>query len=974
MHAGTLRTLEFDRIVAIVADLAVTPMGRAEIEALTPLTSATRVAAALGATSEGVRFLEAHPGFPLRAPAELEAALEALATEGRALEPLRLLGLAEFLESIEQTRESVAQAGTTLPYLMRLVEGVASFRNEIADVRRKIEPSGEVADNASPALASIRERLRKQRGKLRSTLESFLRERETSKYLQEQVVTDRNGRYVLMVRAEHRGAIPGIVHGASASGASLFLEPLGTVDINNEIVELEEREAEEVRRILLALTDAFRARPDDLERTIGVATAAGRRAGQGALLADDGGRRAEPQHRRRAGAGRGAPSAAPAARAGGRRTRDPKTADRSRFVIPVDVRLPPPTRVLIIAGPNTGGKTVALKTAGLFAAMAQAGPACAGGEGIEAAGVPRHLRRHRRRAVDRRQPVHVLGPHHQPGVDGPQPGAAGAGAAGRGGRRHRSGRGRRARHGRDRPLPQARRARGGHDPLRRAEDLRRHDRGRDQRRVRLRPGDVRADLPAHLRVAGPQPGHRDRRAAGHAARASSPPRAATCRTARRSSPRTSSAWIANCARWSRSAKGLGQQRLELAEGERRLRGQRGVAAREGRRASSAALGAKVDDQLRDARREIDAVIEGLKARATVLREKGERRAAGPLSTGEIGHGAVRGHCGAGRGGRAAQDRRRAARRIGARRPRPEPLPDLGPGVRVAVGPLGLEGTVLEIHGKHAEVDVRGKRLRARVARPARRSARRRRRGPASASICSRATGSLTELNVVGCTVDEALTRAGRFLDETMLTDLREVRVIHGHGTGQLRRALTAFFKEHPLVARFEHPARARRRRRDGGRAEGLDGHATLVALFPQRFVEDLKQQADIVTVIQDYVSLRKTGATYKGLCPFHGEKTPSFHVNRDKGFFHCFGCGVGGDVFKFLELHDKIGFPGGGEAAGAALRHAAARAGTERRAARRRPGARDAPEDPRGGRGVVHASSWPRPPRPGCGRLWPTAA
>jgi DNA primase len=81
-----------------------------------------------------------------------------------------------------------------------------------------------------------------------------------------------------------------------------------------------------------------------------------------------------------------------------------------------------------------------------------------------------------------------------------------------------------------------------------------------------------------------------------------------------------------------------------------------------------------------------------------------------------------------------------------------------------------------------------------------------------------------------------------------------------------------------------------------------------VALFPQRFIEDLKHHADIVVVIQDYVSLKKIGATYKGLCPFHGEKTPSFHVNRDKGFFHCFGCGVGGDVFKFLELHEKVGF------------------------------------------------------------------
>jgi len=79
-------------------------------------------------------------------------------------------------------------------------------------------------------------------------------------------------------------------------------------------------------------------------------------------------------------------------------------------------------------------------------------------------------------------------------------------------------------------------------------------------------------------------------------------------------------------------------------------------------------------------------------------------------------------------------------------------------------------------------------------------------------------------------------------------------------------------------------------------------------LFPQQFIEDLKHHADIVVVIQDYVSLKKTGATYKGLCPFHGEKTPSFHVNRDKGFFHCFGCGLGGDVFKFLELHEKVGF------------------------------------------------------------------
>src|SRR5262249_37074873 len=121
-------------------------------------------------------------------------------------------------------------------------------------------------------LKLIRERLRKQRGRLRTTLESYLRGKDTAKYLQEQIVTERSGRYVLVIKAEHRSAIPGIVHGASTSGASLFLEPLSTVEINNDIVALEEQEAEEVRRILLALTDAFRARAADVHRTITAAT------------------------------------------------------------------------------------------------------------------------------------------------------------------------------------------------------------------------------------------------------------------------------------------------------------------------------------------------------------------------------------------------------------------------------------------------------------------------------------------------------------------------------------------------------------------------------------------------------------------------------------------------------------------------------------------------------------------------------
>src|SRR5882672_4743599 len=364
MHPGALRALEFDRIVSVVTGLALTPTGGARLSSLRPLTEPGRVLAAQRATTEGVRFLADHPGFPLRAPTDLEAILDALGIEGRALDALRLIGLADYLESIEQARAAVKKSTGAFPILNSLVETVASFKTEIADVRRKIDPAGVVVDNASAALSGIRDRLRKQRARLRNTLESFLRGRDTAKYLQDQVVTDRNGRYVLIIRAEHRSAIPGIVHGSSASGASLFLEPLSTVEINNDIVALEEQEAEEVLRILLALTDQFRGRPDDLRRTIDVATRldviqararfSGKLDGVEPGLSTDG--TFELRGARHPllvpGAGIGDPGSDP---------------------VPNDILLIPPTRVMLITGPNTGGKTVALKTAGLLALMAQAG-------------------------------------------------------------------------------------------------------------------------------------------------------------------------------------------------------------------------------------------------------------------------------------------------------------------------------------------------------------------------------------------------------------------------------------------------------------------------------------------------------------------------------------------------------------------------------------------------------------------------
>src|SRR5947208_4563258 len=364
MQSGALRALEFDRIVEAVRTFALTPTGDERLARLAPSTDAQRVAQLLGATTETARYLAANALFPLRASAELPQILGALAVEGRALEPLRLLALADFLDSVDETRTAIRRASGSFPQLESAAAGAASFRGEDARVRDKIDPSGEVVDSASPELRSIRDRLRRQRSRLRGTLESFLRGKDTAKYLQDQVVTERNGRYVLVIKAEHRTAIPGIVHGASTSGASLFLEPLSTVEINNDIVALEEQELQEVRRILLALSDAYRARAGDLQRTIEAATEldvlqARARYSESidgvepALSADGAFELQAARH--------------PLIRAAGAPAGSKPTA------VPVTINIVPPATALLITGPNTGGKTVAIKTAGLLALMAQAG-------------------------------------------------------------------------------------------------------------------------------------------------------------------------------------------------------------------------------------------------------------------------------------------------------------------------------------------------------------------------------------------------------------------------------------------------------------------------------------------------------------------------------------------------------------------------------------------------------------------------
>jgi DNA mismatch repair protein MutS2 len=815
MHAGALRALEFDRIVEAVRRFALTPPGAARLARLYPSADPRAVLAGLAATSETVRFLSENQ-LGLLAPADLEAMLESLQVDGRALEAGHLLALASFLASIDTACASVRRARGGFPILRAIADGSASFEREIADVRGKIDAGGEVMDEASPELRGIRDRLRKQRTRLRGTLESYLRGKDTSKYLQQQIVTDRNGRYVLVVRSEHRTAIPGIVHGSSGSGASLFLEPLSTVEINNDIVALEQQEAEEVRRILLALTDAFRGRADDLARTVEAATGLDvlqARAqfsmmvdGVQPLIAADG--RLELRGARH-------PLLLPAVR---RQISDslqeeaPEESEQGQRLaekvgvpvsaVPVDVLLIPPVGVLVITGPNTGGKTVALKTAGLLSLMAQAGlliPAVEGSQvpvfrtifadigdeqsiSASLSTFSAHIANIVAMEKALELPALVLLDEAGAGTD---PLEGGALAMAMIDHFRRRGAMVIATTHYDALKSYASTTEGvmaagfGFNPETFAPTYRLNY-GAPGSSLALEiasrlgmPADVIEQARAHRSA-------RETQLADHLAKIE----------------RDMQALEHQHRLAARERETLGDTAARLHAREQELRNREETFRRK--------LEERIEERLRDARREIESIVEGLKAKTGALAAEAERRMAPRLiPTGETG--AARAEA------RAAIEAIGERLRADAGTPAPaaapaEPGRPAAVGDRVLVGAFGLEGVVQALHDREAEVDVRGKRLRARldelrVVTPAAALQAQPGRVRVNVDLQPR-EGLLSELNVIGCHVEEAISRTEKFLDEALVSELKSVRLIHGYGTGQLRRAIGEYLQSHPFVVHF----------------------------------------------------------------------------------------------------------------------------------------------------------------------------
>jgi DNA mismatch repair protein MutS2 len=354
--------LEFDKLREIVRGRTTCALGRRAVEALAPQHDRATLDAAFAHIREAIEYLRggSELGFgSLADPADWLARLESPAA---VLAPQELLDAASLLETAAELKATFKGEAAKFPRhggLAARAASVADLREERKAIRRSILPNGEIADDASSELKRIRQAIGRTRDKIQQTLKQILRARAAGSE-GEDYITIRNDRFVIPVRAAERRQVPGVVHGASGTGQTVFIEPLETIELNNKLVQLAEDEAGEIARILRALTERLQASLGPLRHivaTIAEIDSVFARA-RFACEFDC----AMPQF-----------SDAMELRLDA--VRHPVLEDnlrrQERAIVPVSLALGGEETVLVVSGPNTGGKTVALKTVGLAALAAQ---------------------------------------------------------------------------------------------------------------------------------------------------------------------------------------------------------------------------------------------------------------------------------------------------------------------------------------------------------------------------------------------------------------------------------------------------------------------------------------------------------------------------------------------------------------------------------------------------------------------------
>lgn len=375
MNAESLDLLEYESLKSLVRRWVASDGGRRLLDEVQPRADRAAAEAQLAETAEAMAWIDEAAQPKTRggeAPARLSfdglpetgTTLAKLRIQGSVLEALELQAVISVLEKADQVRQALKPHAQEFPLLAARAATIADFRDSVKAVSGKILPDGTIADHASPALAKIRREIERQRREIHASLERFLKQHRDDGMLQEEFVTIRNDRFVVPVLPGAKKRAAGVVHGSSGSGHTLFLEPLETIDLNNDLVRLTDDEMREIRRILAELTDRLRTQSREIS------------AAASALAALDfafaKARFAEafdcviPAF---------SPDLAPVLKL--KRARHPLLQDvlrRKRMqVVPVSFELDGQNRSLLISGPNTGGKTVTLKTAGLLVLMAQSG-------------------------------------------------------------------------------------------------------------------------------------------------------------------------------------------------------------------------------------------------------------------------------------------------------------------------------------------------------------------------------------------------------------------------------------------------------------------------------------------------------------------------------------------------------------------------------------------------------------------------
>jgi len=351
--------VEFDRLGEILVRFTTCALGRRAIAQLAFSTDRAALEEAFGLISEAITYLRGGEEVGFGGLADPAGWLGRLTLPAEVLEPCELLDAASLAETAAETRQILGKEAKRCPRLAAGIKLLADLSPIAVRIRRAILPKGEISDQASSELRRIRAAVGKARERIHGLLQEILLShgQETS----EQYITIRNGRFVITVRAQGRAAVPGVVHGSSASGQTLYVEPLEAIEWNNRLVRLAEEEAEEIARILKELTDEVRLRQLEFEATAAMIAnldslfARARFAREFACTIPEFG---EPGRLRLSA------------------VRHPVLEENlrrvERVVVPISLTLGGEETVLVVSGPNTGGKTVALKTVGLAAVSAQA--------------------------------------------------------------------------------------------------------------------------------------------------------------------------------------------------------------------------------------------------------------------------------------------------------------------------------------------------------------------------------------------------------------------------------------------------------------------------------------------------------------------------------------------------------------------------------------------------------------------------